>query len=238
MLWFSSPTVHCGPRLGLVGRAAAKFVAVAVLVSAAVPSAEVQAGLIVNGGFETPGGILSTPTGWAKDGAFGTYDGVSYSPSRTPPTHGGSWCGVPGYGADTTVGLYQTLGTTLFAGQYTLDFWSTPWNAGNGNEVRVGKYSGSGTLDDAANWTSLALNVVDIPTVSVDSWQLRSYTFTAFGGEDTVYFGTAIAGYSTGADIDDVSLTLSPVPEPSTCVMALAGLACGGYSLFRRRRVR
>jgi hypothetical protein len=26
------------------------------------------------------------------------------------------------------------------------------------------------------------------------------------------------------------------VPEPSTCAMALAGLACGGYSLFRRRR--
>jgi len=28
------------------------------------------------------------------------------------------------------------------------------------------------------------------------------------------------------------------VPEPSTCAMALAGLACGGYSLFRRRRGR
>jgi sulfatase modifying factor 1 len=28
------------------------------------------------------------------------------------------------------------------------------------------------------------------------------------------------------------------VPEPSTCAMALAGLACGGYSMFRRRRVR
>jgi hypothetical protein len=28
------------------------------------------------------------------------------------------------------------------------------------------------------------------------------------------------------------------VPEPSTCAMALAGLACGGYSMFRRRRTR
>jgi hypothetical protein len=26
------------------------------------------------------------------------------------------------------------------------------------------------------------------------------------------------------------------VPEPSTCAMALAGLACGGYSIFRRRK--
>jgi len=34
------------------------------------------------------------------------------------------------------------------------------------------------------------------------------------------------------------SVTLTAVPEPSTCAMALAGLACGGYSLFRRRLVR
>ena len=26
------------------------------------------------------------------------------------------------------------------------------------------------------------------------------------------------------------------VPEPSTCAMALAGLACGGYSIWRRRK--
>jgi hypothetical protein len=26
------------------------------------------------------------------------------------------------------------------------------------------------------------------------------------------------------------------VPEPSTCAMALAGLACGGYTMFRRRK--
>jgi len=28
---------------------------------------------------------------------------------------------------------------------------------------------------------------------------------------------------------------ITPVPEPCTCVIALAGLA-GGYSLFRRRK--
>jgi formylglycine-generating enzyme required for sulfatase activity len=28
------------------------------------------------------------------------------------------------------------------------------------------------------------------------------------------------------------------VPEPSTYAMALAGLACGGYTMFRRRRAR
>jgi len=32
--------------------------------------------------------------------------------------------------------------------------------------------------------------------------------------------------------------TAVDVPEPSTCAIALAGLACGSYSLFRRRRAR
>ncbi len=31
-------------------------------------------------------------------------------------------------------------------------------------------------------------------------------------------------------------LIVQGVPEPSTCAMALAGLACGGYSMFRRRK--
>jgi T5SS/PEP-CTERM-associated repeat protein/autotransporter-associated beta strand protein len=34
-----------------------------------------------------------------------------------------------------------------------------------------------------------------------------------------------------------LQLTIA-VPEPSTYAMALAGIACGGYSMFRRRRVR
>jgi len=33
-----------------------------------------------------------------------------------------------------------------------------------------------------------------------------------------------------------LTMTVAPVPEPSTYAMALAGLACGGYSVFRRRK--
>ena len=36
----------------------------------------------------------------------------------------------------------------------------------------------------------------------------------------------------------DLGFRVASVPEPSTCAIALAGLACGGYSLFRRRRAR
>jgi hypothetical protein len=36
----------------------------------------------------------------------------------------------------------------------------------------------------------------------------------------------------------DLGFRVASVPEPSTYAIALAGLACGGYSLFRRRRAR
>ena len=49
----------------------------------------------------------------------------------------------------------------------------------------------------------------------------------AYAAGSTIYAATG-GGLSVGV----------AVPEPSACAMALAGLACGGYSLFRRRRAR
>jgi len=49
------------------------------------------------------------------------------------------------------------------------------------------------------------------------------------------------SGSSAFSPIVDGAWTLGTavaVPEPSTCAMALAGLACGGYTMFRRRRAR
>jgi hypothetical protein len=42
-------------------------------------------------------------------------------------------------------------------------------------------------------------------------------------------------GGGTGTVVVD-SVAVTAVPEPSTYAMALAGLACGGYSIFRRRK--
>ena len=47
-------------------------------------------------------------------------------------------------------------------------------------------------------------------------------------GNSHIFFGTS-------TPIESFS-QLAVVPEPSTCAMALAGLACGGYSMFRRRK--
>jgi hypothetical protein len=35
---------------------------------------------------------------------------------------------------------------------------------------------------------------------------------------------------------ETVTINIAPVPEPSTYAIALAGIACGGYSMFRRRK--
>ncbi|MFM1904338.1 MAG: hypothetical protein RLZZ440_2238 [Planctomycetota bacterium] len=43
-------------------------------------------------------------------------------------------------------------------------------------------------------------------------------------------------GVSRDPASGSVRLAFIPVPEPSTCMMALAGLACGGYTMFRRRK--
>jgi len=50
--------------------------------------------------------------------------------------------------------------------------------------------------------------------------------------------GAAVVVLSDVVGTSYSRLQVVAVPEPSTCAMALAGLACGGYSLFRRRRAR
>jgi hypothetical protein len=56
---------------------------------------------------------------------------------------------------------------------------------------------------------------------------------------NTIFKATPEGVVSTYASTElPIGLAFQIVPEPSTYAIALAGLACGGYSLFRRRRVR
>jgi len=55
------------------------------------------------------------------------------------------------------------------------------------------------------------------------TWSLASGAWSLASGGQTLSFTP-----STG----DLVVT---VPEPATCIIAIAGLACGGYALSRRR---
>jgi hypothetical protein len=65
-------------------------------------------------------------------------------------------------------------------------------------------------------------------------------TFAQVVGVSPLDFATASSRSAEIRNSNFVSptltMTVAPVPEPSTYAMALAGLACGGYSMFRRRK--
>jgi hypothetical protein len=64
------------------------------------------------------------------------------------------------------------------------------------------------------------------------------YTFVFFA--DSIFWLGGLNNSSEDPVVGFSPLTLTPVavPEPSTCAIALAGLACGGFSMFRRRCAR
>lgn len=103
------------------------------------------------------------------------------------------------------------LGWALVSGNnYAVALWSeaTNWNNPDGGGGGLGWMEGD---NDPANRA-----VFNNWNVVIDPWE-------SFNGPTS--------GFSMG-------LSTQVVPEPSTYAMALAGLACGGYSLVRRRRSR
>jgi hypothetical protein len=75
-------------------------------------------------------------------------------------------------------------------------------------------------------------------SVSADNGESWSTFTSASGlGSNTLYgvyaSGSTVYAATFGGGL---SVGVVAVPEPSTCVMALAGLACGGYSIWRRRK--
>ena len=102
----------------------------------------------------------------------------------------------------------------------------------------VGAFSGSGSFYGTFDQSGNVFQWNDLDGTSGSSRGLRG------GGWGNAASALSSSGRSTDAPSGEGGLIgfrlASPVavPEPSTWVMGLAGLACGGYSLFRRRRAR
>jgi hypothetical protein len=62
--------------------------------------------------------------------------------------------------------------------------------------------------------------------------------FANTGGRSGNFSAVNTTGLAAGqsATFNPATGFITVVPEPSTCAMALAGLACGGYSTWRRRK--
>lgn len=153
--------------------------------------------LISNGGFEiNTGHNGGDATDWIKDGAYGIESGYN-----------GGWAFNSGGG--TSDGFYQTLPGPLVAGlKYQLTYYLATWAAGNQMNVRVGKYVG-GSRDADGSYSPLPLSAID--TNPTGPWAAFSHTFTAQGGEDTLYFGaTGIQPGDPGGKYDNVVLSVVP----------------------------
>ena len=111
--------------------------------------------------------------------------------------------------------------------KYTLDSSGT-WNAAGSITALTGALRGlTGAVDGSSvqlymtgSGNTLWKYTDTTAATSVLSGTLSAFTSIAIASGSTAFRGVALV----------------PVPEPSTYAMALAGLAYGGYSLFRRRR--
>jgi hypothetical protein len=121
----------------------------------------------------------------------------------------------------TSAGLYdQIVGTGLGGLTY----------GGSLNLVMTGSYADQTTFHLFSNFSSPSIG--DFAAVGLNATgEYAGLTFTGDGG---VWTSTETANgqrliFSTGTG------DLVVVPEPSTYAMALAGLACGGWQMWRRR---
>jgi len=198
--------------------------------------------VVLNGGTTTGDGTSSTDltvNGGTWNGG-GTFDAVtsssglvdltgaavltttSYVQSATGATRGDVLSDLTSslvYGDFELGGAYQLNASELGSSLFPI---GTMWSLFSGVNYKNGSPA---ALNDASNFSSFAL--------TADSSTSEYYgVFTNSGQE----WSSPSASDGSYLVFEAATGNLVVVPEPSTYAMALAGLACGGCSLFRRRR--
>jgi hypothetical protein len=99
------------------------------------------------------------------------------------------------------------------------------WTLVSGNNYAVALWS------EAATWNNPDGSGGGLAWMDGDTDSANRAVFNNWSVEGNAAWEqwNSATGFSMG-------LSTQVVPEPSTYAMALAGLACGGYSMFRRRR--
>ena len=141
------------------------------------------------------------------------------------------------------------LGNNLVRGVYATG--STIYAATQGGGLSISTNNGSGftnyTLTNglgsntvrgvyAAGSTIYAATTGGLSVSPNNGTTWTNYTTGSGLGSNTVAGVYAAGSTIYAATSGGLSVGVVAVPEPSTYAMALAGLACGGYSLFRRRK--
>jgi formylglycine-generating enzyme required for sulfatase activity len=128
------------------------------------------------------------------------------------------------------------IGSAGSTGNFANYIDGADWNGQNGNVTTVGTNGGSSAYDafdmsgNIWEWNDLTGAAGSTRGARGGYWS----SFSAFSLSSSSNIATAPSDES---DVYGFRLA-SPVavPEPSTCASLLAGLACGGYAMFRRRK--
>ena len=127
-------------------------------------------------------------------------------------------------GVSATITLQ--LGGLTPGQSYEFQWWAN--NSSTADNWFVTNASAGNAVSVSAN--TLGSNTGQGSGIDGGTGQFAIGTFTA----DTTSYSIALNGEDSYLPIIN-ALQVRAVPEPSTYAMALAGLACGGYSMFRRR---
>jgi sulfatase modifying factor 1 len=110
------------------------------------------------------------------------------------------------------------------------------WNVQDGNLTTVGtngRASAYGAFDMSGN--IFEWNDLDGLAASGSSREIRG---SAYYVPDPLWMSSSNSGALFNPEVNGaiMGFRLAAVPEPSTYAMALAGLACSGYTMWRRRK--
>jgi sulfatase modifying factor 1 len=125
------------------------------------------------------------------------------------------------------------IGSSGSTGNFANFRQGADWNSQDGNVTTVGTNGGASAYA-AFDMNGNLYEWNDLTGAAGSSRGLRGGGWNSGSASDL----SSSVRYTALNEIFSIGFRLaSPaaVPEPSTCAMALAGLACGGYSLLRRR---
>ena len=219
----------------------AALVKILVLYDSQTGNVEQMARLVVEGAAEIPGVEVRLRKIEGDGEARATPDDVLWADGVHTQTDE-----VPGSIAADTVGN-GSAGSSGNSANYDKDFaGSSGWNGASENVTTVGTNGGPsayGAFDMAGNireyndrrdGTSVGTRGGDYSTFNADNF--KPYYSIEFFDEFYYFSGSTFAADSWAPNQGFRLAAIAPVPEPSTCAMAFAGLACGGYLVRRRRK--
>ena len=190
--------------------------ALAATISKFDPSGTFQA-TIGSGDLSSPRGLAFDSAGnlYAANSTFGLNTISKFNPSGTFQTT------ISGGGLSNPSGLAFNSSGNLYAA--------------NNNSSNPGTVS----IFDAAGdpLSIISSTAVGFPTFITFDSAGNFYVANNFPAQIAKFDAAGTFQFAWDPGAIPAGLVVVPIPEPSTCMMALAGLACGGY-LVKRRRIR